>query len=241
MGTFCFFIDGLGYGRQVTTRARTARASMGGICYHVINRGNGQAEVFHKQEDYAAFVRLMQEGQARRPMRVLACCLMPNHFHLALWPRADGDLSRWMQWLLTAHLGRYHRHYQGSGHVWQGRFKGFPIQQDGHLLTVLRYVERNAARAGLVERAENWACSSAGWWSREDRPAFLHEGPVDRGRHWLADVNRPMSDAELAAIHTSVNRGTPWGSEPWQRRTAAHLGLESALRPRGRPRKGSKK
>jgi len=106
---------------------------------------------------------------------------------------------------------------------------------------VLRYVERNAARAGLVKRAENWEWSSAAWWSREDRPTFLHEGPTDRGRHWLTDVNRPMSDAELAAIHRSVNRGTPWGSEPWQRRTAARLGLESALRPRGRPRKGSKK
>jgi putative transposase len=77
---------------------------------------------------------------------------MPNHFHLVLWPRGDGDLSRWMQWLLTSHVRRYHRHYGGSGHVWQGRFKAFPVQKDRHLLIALRYVERNPVRAGLVER-----------------------------------------------------------------------------------------
>jgi hypothetical protein len=76
-------------------------------------------------------------------MRLLAYCLLPNHFHLALWPRGDGDLSDYMGWLLTAHVRRYHKHYHSSGHVWQGRFRAFPIQEDSHLLTVLRYIERN--------------------------------------------------------------------------------------------------
>ena len=117
---------------------------MGGVCYHVLNRGNGRAEVFHKKEDYIAFLDLMVQAQDRLPMRLLAWCLIPNHFHLVLWPHEDGDLSRWMQWLLTSHVRRYHRHYHGSGHVWQGRFKAFPIEEDEHLWTVLRYVERNA-------------------------------------------------------------------------------------------------
>jgi putative transposase len=220
---------------------RTARASVGGVCYHVINRGNGREKVFHKLADYAAFVKLMAEGHERLPIRVPGFCLMPNHFHLVLWPWDDGDLSGWMQWLMTSHVRRYHRHYGGSGHVWQGRFKAFPIQQDEHLLTVLRYVERNPLRAGLVERAENWEWSSLAWWERADRPAFLHDGPVDRGRRWAVDVNRPMSPAEEEAIRRSVNRGTPWGTESWQKRTAARLGLESTLRPRGRPRKAAEK
>src|SRR6266511_1948634 len=139
---------------------RTARASAGGYCYHILNRGNGRAAVFHKDEDYRAFVRLIAEAFRRRPMRVLAYCLMPNHFHLALWPFGDGDLSTWMQWLLTAHVRRYHRHYHSSGLVWQGRFKAFPIQEDAHLLSVLRYIERNPLRAGLVARAEDWGWSS---------------------------------------------------------------------------------
>ncbi len=92
----------------------------------------------------------MPQANERLPLRILGYVLLPNHFHLVLWPRRDGDLSRWMQWLLTSHVRRYHRHYHGSGHVWQGRFKAFPIEQDEHLLAVLRYVERNPLRANLV-------------------------------------------------------------------------------------------
>jgi putative transposase len=116
--------------------------------------------VFHKPEDYEAFLRLIPLANERLPLRVLGYCLMPNHFHLVLWPREAGDLGRWMQWLMTSHVRRYHRHFGGSGHVWQGRFKAFPIQQDEHLLTVLRYMERNPLRANLVERAEEWRWSS---------------------------------------------------------------------------------
>src|SRR3954469_11960214 len=107
---------------------RTARASAAGYCYHVLNRGNARATGFHKDRDYDAFLEMMAEANLRVPMRIIAYCLMPNHFHMALWPREDGDLSRWMHWLLTTHVRRYLRHDQGSGHVWQGRFKAFPIQ-----------------------------------------------------------------------------------------------------------------
>jgi putative transposase len=96
---------------------RTARASQGGSCYHVLNRGNGRQTVFHKDGDYAAFVKLLRDAAERVPMRLLAYCLMPNHFHLALWPRGDGALSDNMAWLLTAHVCRYHQHYHSSGHV----------------------------------------------------------------------------------------------------------------------------
>jgi putative transposase len=129
---------------------RTARASVGGYCYHVINRGNARSVVFHADGDYQAFMDLLSQASQRIPMRVLAYCLMPNHFHLALWPSHDGELSRWMQWLLTAHVRRYHRWHDSSGHVWQGRFKAFPIEQDDHLLAVLRYIELNPVRANLV-------------------------------------------------------------------------------------------
>ena len=117
---------------------RTARGSVGGYTYHVLNRGNARSAVFHKLDDYRAFVEIMAEASVRIPMRILAYCLMPNHFHFALWPRDDGDLSRWMHWLLTTHVRRYLRHYHSSGHIWQGRFKAFPIEGEEHLLTVLR-------------------------------------------------------------------------------------------------------
>ena len=223
---------------------RTARASVGGICCHAINRGNGRVAVFHADGDYAAFARLIGEASQRLAMRLLAYCLMPNHFHLVLWPHADSDLGRWMQWLLTAHVRRYHRLRGTSGHVWQGRFKAFPIQQDEHLLTVLRYVERNPRRAGLTTRAEDWRWSSLwrhGRSARKNDAPILTAWPTDQPRDWVSRVNRPETDEELAAIRHSVQRSAPFGTEHWQVRTAARLGLESSLRPRGRPRKRPEK
>jgi putative transposase len=221
--------------------ARTARASVGGVCYHVLNRGNGRAEVFHKTEDFVAFLDLMEEAIARLPMRLLAWCLIPNHFHLLLWLYEDGDLSRWMQWLLTSHVRRYHRHYHGSGHVWQGRFKAFPVQEDEHLGTVLRYVERNALRAHLVLRAEAWPWSSAAALDGGKRAALLDAGPIPRSEDWLDWVNAPQSEAELAALRKCIERGAPYGNESWQEATAERLGLEASLRPRGRPSHSAKK
>jgi putative transposase len=225
---------------------RTARASAGNYCYHVLNRGNARQEVFHKPEDYAAFLRLMAEANQRDDgvsMRLLGYCLMPNHFHLVLWPRKDGDLSRWMQWLLTSHVRRNHRDYGTSGHVWQGRFKAFPIQKDEHLLMVLRYVERNPLRAKTlgVRKAQRWPWSSLGTPPPGVAKPPLHPGPVPRGPGWADWVNEPLTEAELIAVRHSLARGAPFGDSTWQRRTAGQLSLESTLRPRGRPRGDAKK
>jgi putative transposase len=208
-----------------------------GYCYHVLNRGNARQQVFHKEADYEAFLSLLDEAQERCPMRVLAYCLMPNHFHLVLWPRGEGDVSRWMQWLQTTHVRRYHEHYRTSGHVWQGRFKAFPIQEDEHLLTVLRYVERNPLRARLVPGVADWKWSSLRLHGQPARPAWYHDGPVRRGPDWAAYVAQPQTDAELVALRHSAQRGVPYGGERWQQKTITALGLESTLRPRGRPRK----
>ena len=171
-------------------------------------------------------------------MPVLGLCLMPNHFHLVVQPKGDRDLSRWMHWVLNTHVRRYHQHYHSSGHIWQGRFQAFPIEEDEHLLTVLRYVERNPVRAQLVRRAEQWSWSSARYWQEEEeRPSYLAVGPVTRPDPWLAWVNRALGVAELEALRRCVTRGTPYGSQPWVAKTAQRLGLQSTLRPRGRPRK----
>jgi putative transposase len=193
----------------------------------VINRGNARAEVYHKAEDYGAFLGMMAEACIRVHMRVLAFCLMPNHFHLVLWPRADGDLSRWMHWLLTTHVRRYLKHYGHSGHVWQGRFRAFPIQQDEHLLRVVRYVERNPLRAGLVERAQDWPWSSL-QPGHGDAGPVLDPGPVPRGADWLECVHTPMTEAEVAAIRLSLRRDRPYGSDAWTAETAGLLAWNTA-------------
>jgi putative transposase len=231
---------------------RTGRGETGGICCHVLNRGNGRQTVFHDESDYAGFVELIGLACARTPMRVLAWCLMPNHFHLVLWPRADGDLGRWMQWLMTSHVRRYHRRYRGSGHVWQGPFKSFPLEYRRPtraeraagvvetacpLWTVARYVERNPRRAKLVRRAEGWAWSSLRYSAQLAKPpAWVDISWLERPAGWLATVNGAESAEDLAAVRQSIARGRPLGSAGWVRRIAAALGLESSLRPRGRPR-----
>jgi putative transposase len=211
------------------------------MCYHVINRGNGRRAVFRKAGDYQAFVDLLGQAVERLPLRLLAYCLMPNHFHLVLWPERDGDLSAGMQWLMTAHVRRYHAHHHTSGHVWQGRFKAFPIQDDQHLLTVIRYIERNPLRAGLVPQAEAWPWSSLRAKVDPRAVPVLDPGPVPRPRGWVARVNAPATEAELARLRESVNRGAPFGDPDWTRETAARLGLGASLRPRGRPRKAAEK
>ena len=215
---------------------RTARASAANLCYHVLNRGNHRASVFHKDGDFDAFVDLLAEAKLWNPMRILAYCVLSNHFHLALWPLGDGDLGRWMHWLLTAHVRRYQRHYHSTGHVWQGRFKAFPIQEDEHLLVVLRYIERNPLRAGLVERAERWPWSSLGAIACGRAEPLLNPGPIPRGQGWVEAVNAPMFESEVQAIRRCVQRNAPFGTEPWVLKAATTLGLESALRARGNPR-----
>ena len=141
---------------------RPRRAAEGGLVYHALNRANARSAIFET-------TRIMPPSSASSPrpscaydMRLLAYCLMPNHFHLLLWPREDGDLSRFMRWLTVTHTQRWHAHHRtaGTGHLYQGRFKSFPVQSDEHFLTVCRYVERNALRANLVERAEDWRWGS---------------------------------------------------------------------------------
>ena len=143
--------------------------------------------------------------------------MLPNHFHLALWPLGDGDLGRWMHWLLTAHVRRYQRHYHSTGHVWQGRFKAFPIQEDEHLLVALRYIERNPLRAGLVERAEDWSWSSLGAIACGRAEPLLNPGPIPRagsgGSRERAYVReRGAGDPPMRSAERTV-RYRPMGSQ----------------------------
>ena len=149
--------------------------------------------MFNDAGDYAAFERVLHEAQQRIAMRLLAYCVMPTHWHLVLWPYGDGDLSRFISWLTLTHTQRWHAYRQtaGTGHLYQGRFKSFVVQRDEYLLTVCRYVERNALRAKLVDRAEVWQWSSL--WRREygdaRQKALISEWPIMRPKEWVAWVN----------------------------------------------------
>jgi putative transposase len=196
--------------------------------------------LFDTSADYAAFEKILAEAQAQMGIRITAYCLMPNHWHLLMWPRQDGELSEALRWITVTHTQRWHAHHHtaGTGPVYQGRFKSFPVQTDAHFLTVARYVERNALRAKLVGQAEDWQWSSGWRYAQGDakQTAWLSAWPVERPRDWVARVNRPETVLELEALRLSVQRGRPFGNEGWVRRMAKRFGLESTMRSRGRPR-----
>jgi putative transposase len=220
---------------------RRLRISTGGVAYHVLNRAVGRGWLFNDDADYVAMERVIERTCKQLPMRVAAYCLMSNHWHFVLWPENDGDLSEFMRLLTVTHTQRWHAHYHtaGTGPLYQGRFKSFPIEQDEHFLTVCRYVERNAVRANLVQSAQRWPwCSLAKRLSKRPPEWLLplKQWPVNVPSDWKAWVNRAETAAELESLRQSVKRGRPYGEPRWEQRTAKRLGLESALRPRGRQR-----
>jgi REP-associated tyrosine transposase len=215
---------------------RTARAIVADCCYHVLNRSNKKTRIFHTPDDYAQFQALIARAQDRLELPILAACLMPNHVHLVVQPRTTCDVGRWMHWVFTTHVRWHHAKYETTGRLWQGRFKAFAIQADHHLLTVMRYVERNALRAKLVERAEDWQWGSLAW--RRSRGGLaLAPPPAPLPTYWRQLVNEPQSAAEIAELRTCVNRQRPFGAEDWVTTQAKMLGVGQSLAPIGRPRK----
>lgn len=216
---------------------RALRASVGNMVYHVLNRANGRMKIFKKDKDYLAFVSVLAEAKKNYPMRILAYCLMPNHWHLVLYPHGDGDLTQFMGWLTLTHTQRWHAHYKsiGYGHLYQGRYKSFPVQRDAHFLQLVRYVERNAKRASLVKQAEDWRWSSLHrrQFGTADQQKLLSAWPVEPEADYVAWANKPQPKEEVEVIRYAIARGRPFGSEAWLARTVEHLGLQTTMRQRG--------
>jgi putative transposase len=221
--------------------ARALRAAAGGMIYHVLNRANARRPFFDQPADFDSFEQVLSEAQKEHRVPLLAFCLMPNHWHLILAPIKDGDLSRFTAWLTLTHTQRWHAVHgtRGSGHLYQGRFKSFPVEEDEHFLMVCRYVERNALRAGLVARAEKWRWSSL--WRRahsQSEPSIvLADWPVRRPSNWAEWVNAPQTTFEEEAVRRCMRRGQPLGSDQWVQEIVQRFGLGSTMHKRGRPKK----
>jgi putative transposase len=229
----------------------------------VINRANARFRMFRKGADFEAFERVLEEAvfRADGSVSLLAYCVMGNHWHLVIQTHAHRAMGQMMRWLTTTHAGRYRvahsrKDQDGIGHLYQGRYKSFLIEDDPHLLSVCRYVERNAARASLVERAEDWRWSSLWRWREgprnqgDESTAMLAPWPVsatgvrdkarfNRPRQWLRTVNTPLNEAELEALRLAIGRGRPFGGDAWVARMVTRHGLESTMRSPGRPRKAA--
>jgi putative transposase len=203
---------------------RKRRIALGGQIYHVLNRSVGKRRLFRTLSDYEAFETLLVQAVAKTGIRILAYCLMPNHWHFLLWPIADRDLQKFVQWLTSTHATRWNaaRKRVGQGAVYQSRFKSVPVNSEEYLFWVWRYVERNALRANLVTRAEDWRWCSL--WHRQRQCKFLSAGPYPIPSNWVEIVNKPQTQGELDAFRKHIATGAPY------------IPGESAERKRGRPR-----
>lgn len=220
------------------------RITKGGYLYHVLNRANGKLRIFRKPGDFLAFESILAESLKRFDMRLCGYCIMGNHWHLLLWPKADGDLSEFMRWVSVTHTNRWHSAHNtsGMGHVYQGRFKSFPLKDDYHYLSVLRYIEANPFRAQLAVKPQDWPYSSlAKRLGLSGNDIKLAAGPVRLSRNWLDNVMDFAAYEQQKAdeIRKCIHRGRPFGDKQWVAVTAGQLQLESTLKPRGRPKKGS--
>jgi putative transposase len=220
---------------------RTARIAIGDTIYHVLNRAHNRGTIFETAKDYKHFESLLEEAKALIDMRILAYAIMPNHWHMVLYPRNDKDMSEFMRWLTTTHV----RHLRvatksiGYGSIYQGAYKSFIVQEDKHLIDLIRYVEQNPLRAKLVKRAEDWQWGSL--YRRQkgttQEKKLLAPLPTRLPVNYLASVNEVYNTDTLTKIRNSVNKSAPYGGEEWALAMVKEYHLESTLRPPGRPRK----
>lgn len=219
--------------------ARIPRVDVAGLIYHVWNRGNAGGELFVTDKDYLAFENIFRYAQSHFGMHILAYCIMPNHWHFVVQTEKDGALSKFFQWITLTHTQRWHavRNSVGMGHIYQGRYKSSVCESDEHFLRLVRYVERNASRAKLAQRAEDWRWSSG--WVRyngtEQQRALLSSWPVSEPANYRTILNDTEREEDLFDIRTALRRGSPYGSEVWTGAIINTHHLESTTRPRGRP------
>ena len=220
---------------------RLARVDVGDEIYHVINRANGRLQIFTTPEEYRLFEKLLVEAKELTDMRIFAYEIMPNHWHLVLSPKSDGDLGLFMHHLTNKHTRQVHTATGtvGSGHLYQGRYKSFLIDSQNYLLAVIKYVERNAVRANLARRPEDWRWGSV--WRRthgtEQQKKLLDPLPVQLPNNYLTWINTTDQQEEVETIRRSVNKGVPYGRESWVDRMVTTHHLETTLRNAGRPKK----
>ena len=208
-----------------------------------MNRGVRRLRLFDGRDDYELFVRYLIRALEREPIRLYAFCVMPNHFHLVVGPERDGQLAHFMKILTGSHSQAWHRVHDaaGGGALYRGRYHACPVQTDGHFLNVCRYVERNALRAGLVGKAEDWPWGSAAADRKNCDPVHLSTWPILQPADWPSILNGSESLADAAEVRRCTSRGLPLGDRDWQALAVRDLALQSKLRGSWRPRAETEK
>jgi putative transposase len=215
---------------------RRSRAGISDVVFHVLNRAVQGVTLFESRQDYARLLEIFVEAMRRASVRLLAYTVMPNHWHLVLWPDRDQDLAPFMKRLAGVHAQEWRRvkGTTGRGAVYQGRYKAIAVQQDAHFLRLCRYVERNPVRARLVASAQDWLWTSASTGTGGfERPA-LTPWPLRRPENWLELLNTPERPEALKRLRSAVRAGKHYGTPSWRFRTAQQLRWPGGDRGPGR-------
>ncbi len=170
---------------------RSRRSSLDAPYFHVINRSVRKAPIFKRPPDYRAFLGVLQEGLDRFPIRLVAFCVLSNHWHLIVEPAGTAVLIRFMHWVTTTHAVRWHRLREstGQGPVYQGRYTSVPLAGMSDLIRTCRYVERNALAAGVVRRAQDWPWCSLAERLRPAPEVTLTPARFLTSQAWIDHVN----------------------------------------------------
>jgi len=199
--------------------SRKLRSDIPNTIYHVLNRANAKSKIFDSEIDYSIFLRILVNSVKRFKIKLYTFCIMPNHWHLILEPLIQGEMSKFMRYLTQIHVQNRHVMYRtiGTGHLYQGRYKSFPVHTDDYLLKLIRYIERNPLRAGLVSKVEDWHYNSL--WYRQyniDKDGILSIPPVINLENYLDFINQPQAISEIEDIRKTINlnSGSGTGSDP---------------------------
>ena len=219
---------------------RQARVDIAGEVYHVINRANARTLIFETVGDYQAVLGSLEETLKNIPLDIFSFCIMSNHWHFAVKPKVDGDMGRFFGKFTQKLTQRWHKYHQtvGSGHLFQGRFKSFLVQTDPYFIRLMKYIEANPLRAGLVSKAEEWRWGSLFLRlnNQEQASIIMSPWPVDMPSDYLQLVNQPLGKVFLDQVRGSVIRGRPLGKDEWVTNKVNEYGLECSLREPHRPK-----
>jgi putative transposase len=216
--------------------ARLARAVFPGHPHHVTQRGNGRAQTFFRDRDYALYRDLLAEHARAAGVEVWAWVLMPNHVHLVLVPSDTDGLRRVMAAVNRRYAGHIHTRLQRSGHFWQGRY-GCVAMDESHLGAALRYIALNPVRARLVEQADQWRWSSLhAQLGRVEDDGLTVTAPVrERYPDFAAIVAAGEDEAMSQRLRRAESIGRPIGSEAFLSRLEGDSGRSFRPARRGRP------
>lgn len=219
---------------------RKPRIDVGQEIYHVLNRSVAKQHIFKTPEDYKLFEDVLTETVEITETKLLAYCVMSNHWHIVLQTRNDGDLSTFMKRLSAVHTQRYRSITKtiGQGPVYQGRYKSFIVDQDNHLLSLLSYVERNPLAANLVKNPLDYRYSSLyrRYKGTSKEKEILANWPMEEPEDYLSIIKKPLSNTETEKLERSLQKEVPFGDEAYVLHNAKKFKISNILRGKGRPR-----